>query len=355
MSNKPVVFFCHSAVDKDYLSILQSQIRKATSDDIEIFQSSDGESVSFGNNWVHKLEEALSNAALTFVFISPEALASNWIQFEAGLSYGRGISVVPVGIKGIDVARLDPPLSLLQGFNLSSENGMNNIISVVNKKLSSSYPEDFTEDSFHQLTSSIQEKKSYLNLVDSIAIPLHEKISVKDITYSPSSNSLNEIQSVLELHDFRSIQRDSLVLTNGLSAKVDNRDTAKVRGEVTIDPLSVYKFEPFINDLIPRIYDQLVTKYWLNVHLAKGLSFERKNYKLSGRLESYGVEHDSSMNGQLRYKSLTFHIQTQQRTSSLPKPQAYLTVIFEVGNFNCSDFVELIQILYDSNCIYTDK
>lgn len=49
-----------------------------------------------------------------FVFISPHSLRSNWLFFESGFAYSRDIKVVPVGILGVDLGTLSPPLSLLQ-------------------------------------------------------------------------------------------------------------------------------------------------------------------------------------------------------------------------------------------------
>jgi len=117
---KPVIFFSHSSKDKDYISTLRNQILRKTSNTIGIFQSSDGESIPFGNNWLKKIEEGLNNSKIMFVFISPNSIHSNWIYFESGFSYSKGVKVIPIGINGVDVGKLAPPISLLQGFNISS-------------------------------------------------------------------------------------------------------------------------------------------------------------------------------------------------------------------------------------------
>lgn len=51
-----------------------------------------------------------------FVFVSPESLSSSWIYFESGFAYAKGVKVIPIGIKGVDIGKLKPPLNLLQGF-----------------------------------------------------------------------------------------------------------------------------------------------------------------------------------------------------------------------------------------------
>lgn len=304
--SKPVVFFCHSSVDKDYLSTFQNQIKKVTSNAIDIFQSSDGESVSFGNNWIHKLEENLNNATITFVFISPKSLSSNWIQFEAGLSYGRGISVVPVGIKGVDVAKLQPPLSLLQGFNLSTEGGMNNVISTINKELNFKFSEQFNDVDFQVLNSHDEEKNANLEFIESITLPIPSSIRItsEDTDLQPSANTLDIIQDLLEKHNHYCIRDNGKVLTNGMQTLIDDR--SDLEGTIKIDPLSLKKFESFINEVGRAVYSQNLKRFWIDIYLEPNFVFIKELYKLSGRLEDYGVTHAEDVPSQLQYRGFNF-------------------------------------------------
>jgi hypothetical protein len=47
---------------------------------LNFFLSSDGQSILLGENWVHRLNEALKTTKLMFVFVSKEALQSEWIE-----------------------------------------------------------------------------------------------------------------------------------------------------------------------------------------------------------------------------------------------------------------------------------
>jgi len=130
--DKPIVFFSHSTKDKDLMLKLKELIDIKTSETISIFLSSDGQSIPLGSNWVHEVEKALTKTSLMFVFISPNSLFSNWLYFEAGYVYSKEIHVVPVGILGVDLSQLPPPLSLLQGFNIKNKNSLENIIVKIN-------------------------------------------------------------------------------------------------------------------------------------------------------------------------------------------------------------------------------
>lgn len=140
--NKPTVFFSHSSKDKDMIIAIKTKLNAITGGTLEIFLSSDGQSIPFGSNWVHKIEDGLNQAKIMFVFITPNSLTSNWIYFEAGFAYSKNIEVIPVGI-GIDIALLKAPLNLLQGFNITSGDGLNNFITIINKKFDYHFEEKF--------------------------------------------------------------------------------------------------------------------------------------------------------------------------------------------------------------------
>lgn len=122
---KPTIFFSHSAKDRNVILPIKEKLIKITSGVIQIFMSSDGQSIPFGNNWIHKIEDGLNNAKIMFVFVTPTSIESGWIYFEAGFAYSKGIDVIPVGV-GIDIGSIRPPLSLLQGFNITSSESLNN-------------------------------------------------------------------------------------------------------------------------------------------------------------------------------------------------------------------------------------
>ena len=133
---KPTIFFSHSAKDRNVILPIKEKLIKITSGVIQIFMSSDGQSIPFGNNWIHKIEDGLNNAKIMFVFVTPTSIESGWIYFEAGFAYSKGIDVIPVGV-GIDIGSIRPPLSLLQGFNITSSESLNNFVTVINKNFDS--------------------------------------------------------------------------------------------------------------------------------------------------------------------------------------------------------------------------
>ena len=166
---KPTIFFSHSSLDKDYISKLRLMILNATSQTVDIFQSSDGESIPFGNNWVHKIEENLNKTKIMLVFVSSKSIMSSWIYFESGFAYAKDVKVIPIGIEGIDVGKLKPPLNLLQGFNISSADGINNIIAILNKEFNYAFEESFTQKDYDDLdTLNVSDTPNNIQTINSI-------------------------------------------------------------------------------------------------------------------------------------------------------------------------------------------
>ncbi len=147
---KPILFFSHSSKDKDMVLAIKKRIMKYTSNTLEIFQSSDGESIPFGTNWIHKIEEGLENAKVMFVFVTEASISSGWIYFEAGYAYSKGVHVIPVGI-GVNVGDLKAPLNLLQGFNITSSDSLNNFLTIANREFSFDFAAQFTDEDFNEI------------------------------------------------------------------------------------------------------------------------------------------------------------------------------------------------------------
>src|ERR1035441_3197699 len=154
-NEKPIVFLSHSSLDKAPLAALKKILDERAAGSLNFFLSSDGESIKFGRNWVVRVSDALSQAKLMFVFLSPHSADSKWIHFEAGCAYAQDIRVVPVCLPGIDLNRITPPLSLLQGFNLHSYEAMENLARICNETFQMKIKESFCHADFDSVVSSI--------------------------------------------------------------------------------------------------------------------------------------------------------------------------------------------------------
>jgi hypothetical protein len=151
---KPIVFFSHSSRDAVALRRLKDRFVELTGGTIDIFLSSDGQSIRLGRNWLASVEQALSEATLMFVFLSPKAVSSAWIYFESGHAYAKKLDVVPVGLFGIDIGSIPAPLSILQGFNVTGHESLNNIITKANERFGYSHRPGFLREDYEALQST---------------------------------------------------------------------------------------------------------------------------------------------------------------------------------------------------------
>lgn len=251
--SKPTIFFSHSSSDKEYIYLLKKRLIEITNNSLDIYLSSDGESIPFGNNWVHNIEENLHKASMMFVFVSPESINSKWVYFESGFSYSKNIKVIPLGIKGIDVAALSPPLNLLQGFNINSHHSLNNIISTINKELNFNLIEGFSFDDYNKISNIIgDEFDLFKSKVDYIEIRVPKRISnIDNVSIEISSNFFVDFTKLMnDLGFYFSEFQSRVIHAYGLYAEANFND-------VSIEPFSIKidsKMVDFYSELINKLF-----------------------------------------------------------------------------------------------------
>lgn len=153
---KPIVFLSHSSKNKRELIALKQLLDRKAVGFIDFFLSSDGQSIPLGTNWVQRLNEALKNTKLMFVFVSREALESEWLLFESGYAYGNGIHVVPYCLPGADMKHLPAPLKLLQAHNLHCAKDLNTLVIKCNQVFDTKIPEKFTAQEFSSVFRQVE-------------------------------------------------------------------------------------------------------------------------------------------------------------------------------------------------------
>lgn len=143
-TEKPIVFLSFAHQDTEVVRAIKDKLVEITAGEVTFFMAGDEESIPAGVNWRKLIEERLTSAAVVLVFLSYSARASQWVLFEAGFAYAKGIPAVPIGILGAHVDEEKPPLASLQGFDIYSENGLNQIVVRLNQHLGRHFPEAFS-------------------------------------------------------------------------------------------------------------------------------------------------------------------------------------------------------------------
>ncbi len=217
--------------------------------------ASDGASIPFGRNWLKEIENALSQCKLMFVWMTPASLASDWIPFETGFAYSRGIRVVPIGFQGVRLDDLPAPISILQGFDIANSKSLNNIIAIINEEFSLTFSDLYDEEFYAANVQDVTSENSP---------ELLRYIRVIDCTYSSITTDGKLLPVRSNWHDILTAILEALKIPfsadqdkiHGIGFRIGGRtDRDKVRVSVNIDPLALNSTRKAWTLATQRLYD----------------------------------------------------------------------------------------------------
>ena len=366
---KPTIFFSHSSKDKDLILSIKNKLDKATGSVMDIFMSSDGQSIPFGSNWIHKIEDGLEQAEIMFVFVTENSISSGWIYFEAGFAYSKGVQVIPVGI-GIDIGGLKPPLNMLQGFNIVSGDSLNNFVSIINRTFSYSFSESFQDEDYSEILLSM--KCSLVSEIDFSAIidygeyelsseylttdgetvtydisEFFEKIKAylcqNNIPYSIGNNSYDKRYTTIVVKGIKIVYRSQRSTDNSPRTRPDDRAQITFR-------ISTYNFASSF-ELLKQLFqlsdDKGTTRYiWL--HLSKsyrGLIADEESSAIISEQSSYEI--DTERTGTYLNKStgLKFTVFDKNRGERDKNADYVISIVFDYASAKAEDVMKLIADL----------
>lgn len=367
--SKPSVFFSHSSSDREQLVELKNLLAKYTGGTLDIFMSSDGESIPFGRNWVHKIEEGLNNASIMFVFVTPTSVNSNWIYFEAGYAYSKDIEVIPVAL-GVDIGLLKAPLSLLQGFNLVSSDSLNNFISIINKKFDFAFEEKFTDEDYIGIVSD-----SSLMSYDFILSDIFSKVRFQvypqirmscDETITIDLNSIyTKLVDKLDLLNLKYSKSETsgtnTLLVAGIkvvykyNTNKSNKSEIDKSNDKIYFKISTYNFENSIvifNELISCIDNKKYCYLWFSHSSEYRYIIEVEDISSLIYLDNDLHEVSDDRPGVYPYKSARFAIfEYEDFSAERTNKEEILSVIFDDNKFDVVEFYDLVQYLLDKKII----
>ena len=138
---KPKIFVSHVSEESFLAETLKSHLSKDFLGLVDIFVSSDLESIAAGVNWLASLEQALRESSILLVLCSRASLNRSWVNFEVGAAWIKSIPIVPVCHSGLGLRELPIPFSLLQGVEATTEAGLKRVYSLIADKLNCKVPE----------------------------------------------------------------------------------------------------------------------------------------------------------------------------------------------------------------------
>lgn len=350
---KPTIFLSHSSSDKEYILKLKKIITSRTSNTVEVFQSSDGESIPFGNNWIHKIEENLKKTKIMLVFVSPKSASSAWIYFESGFAYGKEVKVIPIGISGIDIGSIKPPLNLLQGFNINSADGLGNLITVINREFKTTFNEDFLPAEYAELAIFDQSKaqSDVTEKFKTVKINLYQVLANKDTSNPIKENCLEKIEDIfnrekINYHNYKYSEEGETRTLTSHGIKIIKRDDKSIDIYIATEIASMY--EPLINE-IPDFYEEKFERCWLEVIPSQDYKLVTNSIETSSKLHKKGFQLSDRGNG--FYELYGWNIKMLNGDPTIAKEPRIL-INFPAGKFKSDTLCQILSEVIEVGILY---
>jgi hypothetical protein len=143
---KKRLFISHVSEERAVAELVKSVLGRDFLGLLEVFVSSDTESIAAGEEWLNSIERALRGCTIFVILCSPESIRRPWINFETGAAWMREIPIVPVCHAGLLPRDLQMPLSLKQGIALNDADGLRRFYARLAKVLECDTPRrDFSQ------------------------------------------------------------------------------------------------------------------------------------------------------------------------------------------------------------------
>lgn len=201
--NKPIVFISHITEEKELAIELKRLIEESFLGMLEVFVSSDEDSIASGSRWLDNITEALKNCVIELILCSPESVKRPWINFEAGAGWIREINVIPLCHSGMEVSKLPIPLNLLQAVKISEISSLKLIFPVLASAIDAKCPK-ITFDEFVNRVKQLEEKYTYWNEInkrltefESKYVKIFNVLKERDIVADLQETDLRELQRIL--------------------------------------------------------------------------------------------------------------------------------------------------------------
>lgn len=134
------IFISHITGEKELAILIKECISKDFLGQLDVFVSSDSESIVAGSNFLLAIERTLSCTSLLIVLCSPSSIYRPWVNFELGAAWTRKIPIVPICHSGLRLTDLPLPLSLLQGFEAHNADGLKSLYRLIAELLNCTLP-----------------------------------------------------------------------------------------------------------------------------------------------------------------------------------------------------------------------
>lgn len=202
---KPIVFISHISEEREIAFALKALVEKSFVGMMDVFVSSDPQSIHLGQQWLRRISFALKSCAVEIVLASPVSVRRQWVNFEAGAGWIRDVPVIPLCHSGMVPAELPAPLNTLQAALASDEEQLRMIFPVLANALGSAIPQvSFSEfvktvETFEVITAKSMALNRELAIPGPSGLAEHERDTLEEI--AELTNAPQDTVSFYQLKD----------------------------------------------------------------------------------------------------------------------------------------------------------
>ncbi len=168
-TQKPLVFISHVGDEREVALALKRLVTDAFIGIIDVFVSSDPNSLAMGEKWLDQITDGLTKCVIEIVLASPASVKRPWINFEAGAGWVRDVPVIPICHSGMTPSTLPPPLSSLQAALATEAAQLQNVFAVVARAIGCTCPQvDFSD--FVESVKAFEDTSRQLDAAERVSL-----------------------------------------------------------------------------------------------------------------------------------------------------------------------------------------
>jgi hypothetical protein len=149
-------FISHVSEETAVASRLKAALTRDFLGLVDVFVSSDGESIAAGDEWLSSLRTALEKTSLLLILCSPQSIKRPWINFETGAAWMSKIPLMPLCHAGLTPQDLPILLSLSQSVLLSDPGGLTRLYDRLARELQCKIPVRSFEDLANEIKANVE-------------------------------------------------------------------------------------------------------------------------------------------------------------------------------------------------------
>ena len=163
-SNKPSIFISHISEEKDLAIMIKEMLENKYVGFVDVFVSSDDESIPAGAKWLDNVIESLKTCAIAIILTSDKSVKRPWINFEAGACWVREIPVIPICHSGLEQYDMPLPFKMLQGIKISEPTGLRSLFATISRTIGGRVPSLDGIDDFINRVKQFEDSYTYWDM-----------------------------------------------------------------------------------------------------------------------------------------------------------------------------------------------